>query len=56
MTTIANKLQAVHQRIAAACKACGREPSQVRLLAVSKTFAAASVAQALDAGQREFGR
>ena len=55
MTTIANKLQAVHQRIAAACKACGREPSQVRLLAVSKTFAAASVTQALDAGQREFG-
>ncbi len=55
MTTIANNLQAVHQRIASACKAAGRDPSQVRLLAVSKTFAAAAVAQALDTGQREFG-
>lgn len=55
MTTIANKLQAVRQRIASACKAAGRDPSQVRLLAVSKTFTAASVTQALDAGQREFG-
>ncbi len=55
MTTIANNLQVVHQRIAAACKACGRDPSQVRLLAVSKTFAAEAVAQAQGAGQREFG-
>jgi hypothetical protein len=55
MTTITNNLQSVQQRIASACKAAGRDPSQVRLLAVSKTFAAAAVAQALDAGQREFG-
>jgi len=55
MTTIANNLQAVHQRIATACKAAGRDPSHVRLLAVSKTFAGAAVAQAMDAGQREFG-
>ncbi len=55
MTTIANNLQAVHQRIASACKAAGREASQVRLLAVSKTYAAAAVAQALATGQREFG-
>lgn len=55
MTTITNNLQAVHQRINSACKAAGRDPSQVRLLAVSKTFAADAVVQALDAGQREFG-
>jgi hypothetical protein len=41
--------------MAMACKAAGRDPSQVRLLAVSKTFDAAAVAQGLDAGQREFG-
>lgn len=55
MTTIANNLQAVHQRIAAACKSAGRDPSQVRLLVVSKTYPADAVRQALDAGQREFG-
>ncbi len=55
MTTISNNLQAVHQRIVSACKACGRDPSQVHLLAVSKTFASDSVAQALGAGQHEFG-
>ncbi|MEO8542857.1 MAG: YggS family pyridoxal phosphate-dependent enzyme [Burkholderiaceae bacterium] len=55
MTTIDDNLQAVRQRIAAACKAAGRDAAQVRLLAVAKTFAAASVRQALDAGQRDVG-
>jgi len=52
---IENNLQAVHQRIAAACAAAGRAPAQVRLLAVSKTFPSAAVRDALDAGQRELG-
>ncbi len=55
MTTIENNLQAVRARIAAACQDAGRDVSQVQLLAVSKTFPAASVQQALDAGQRDFG-
>jgi len=55
MTTIENNLQAMRARIAAACQDAGRDVSQVQLLAVSKTFPAASVQQALDAGQREFG-
>jgi PLP dependent protein len=55
MTTIDTNLQAVRLRIAAACEAAGREPSAVRLLAVSKTFPCASVREVLAAGQRELG-
>jgi pyridoxal phosphate enzyme (YggS family) len=55
MTTIETNLQAVHRRIAAACAAAGRDAASVQLLAVSKTFPAAAVSDALAAGQRQFG-
>lgn len=55
MTTIIDNLQAVHERIARACAACGRPPAEVRLLAVSKTFGADAVRQAVQAGQTAFG-
>jgi len=55
MTSIAANLQAVRARIAAACLAAGRSPDAVRLLAVSKTWPAACVREALAAGQRAFG-
>ena len=55
MTTICNNLEAVRTRISAACAAVGRDPAQVRLLAVSKTFDAAAVEEALASGQRAFG-
>ena len=55
MTTIARSLQLVLDRIHAACIAAGRDPSSVRLLAVSKTFGADDVTQAVLAGQRAFG-
>ena len=55
MTTISANLQAVERRIAAACAAAGRDPAQVRLLAVSKTWPAADVAAAAACGQRAFG-
>lgn len=55
MTTISDNLQAVHTRIARACAACGRQPDDVRLLAVSKTFGPEAVLQAAHAGQRAFG-
>ena len=55
MTMIADNLQRVQARIAAACLACGRDPSGVRLLAVSKTFDAQAVRQAHAAGQTAFG-
>lgn len=55
MTTISANLQAVHARIAAACAAAGRNPADVRLLAVSKTWPAASVSEAAACGERAFG-
>ncbi len=55
MTTIANNLQQVRSRVAQACEAAGRAPGSVRLMAVSKTFGADAVLQAVAAGQRDFG-
>ncbi|MBT9513021.1 MAG: YggS family pyridoxal phosphate-dependent enzyme [Acidovorax sp.] len=55
MTTIANNLQQVLGRMAQACTAAGRDPASVGLLAVSKTFAADAVLEAVAAGQRAFG-
>ena len=55
MTTIAANLQAVKQRIAAACASAGRSPESVSLLAVSKTWAAERVLEAAACGQRAFG-
>lgn len=55
MTTIANNLQQVRGRIAQACAAAGRDPGNVLLLAVSKTFDAQAVAAAAAAGQEAFG-
>lgn len=55
MTSIGSNLQAVRRRIATACDACGRDPAEVTLLAVSKTWPAASVEAAAAAGQRAFG-
>jgi pyridoxal phosphate enzyme (YggS family) len=55
MTMINAKLQQVQARIAAACAAAGRDPADVRLLAVSKTFGADAVRAAHAAGQQAFG-
>ncbi len=55
MTVIAAQLQAVHARIAAACHAVGRDPAEVGLLAVSKTFGPEAVRAAHAAGQTAFG-
>jgi len=55
MTTIAANLQAVRERIAAACVAARRPVAAVELLAVSKTWPAAAVRDAAAAGQRRFG-
>lgn len=52
---IAGNLQAVRARIDAACRAAGRDPATVRLLAVSKTFGIDAIRTALDAGQACFG-
>ena len=55
MSSIADNLLTVRQRIDAACVAAGRAPSSVRLLAVSKTFGAREVLAAYAAGQCAFG-
>jgi len=55
MTSIAANLQAVRARVAVACIAAGRAVESVQLLAVSKTWPAAGVREAVAAGQRAFG-
>jgi pyridoxal phosphate enzyme (YggS family) len=55
MSVIAANLQAVNARIAAAAQQAGRAAGDVTLLAVSKTFPAAAVRAAYEAGQRAFG-
>ncbi len=55
MTTIEKNLQTVRERLLAACRTAGRDPSEVALLAVSKTFGTQAVLQAHAAGQIAFG-
>ncbi|HEY0844800.1 MAG TPA: YggS family pyridoxal phosphate-dependent enzyme [Noviherbaspirillum sp.] len=55
MSPISRNLQAVRERIAATARAASRDPNEVVLLAVSKTFGADAVIEAADAGQRAFG-
>ena len=51
----AARLQQVRLRIEQAARAAGRDPAEVRLLAVSKTFDADAVAAMAGCGQAEFG-
>ena len=55
MSTITLKLQAVDALIVAAVNASARNRNDVQLLAVSKTFPAEAVLEAIDAGQLVFG-
>jgi pyridoxal phosphate enzyme (YggS family) len=55
MTTISANLQAVLARIHAAARKSGRQPGDISLLAVSKTWPASDVRAAAIAGQRAFG-
>ena len=54
-TALRERHAAVLTRIEAACRAAGRRPDSVTLLAVSKTFPASSVLALADCGQRSFG-
>ncbi len=53
--SIVQRLSEVRQRIVAACQRAGRDPDTVRLIAVSKTFPAEAVLQAIVAGHYRFG-
>ena len=55
MNSLSSSWQHVHDRIAAACQASGRQIDSVQLLAVSKTFPADAVAAVAALGQRDFG-
>jgi hypothetical protein len=52
---IAARLQSVRERIRQAAAASGRNPDEIRLVAVSKTVGSADIIRAIDAGQHIFG-
>jgi PLP dependent protein len=53
--SLAERLAAVHARIAEATQAAGRAPDAVRLIAVSKTKPVEAIREAYALGQRAFG-
>ena len=53
--SIADRLAAVRTGINRAARSAGRDPSSVRLVAVSKTFPVEAVREAYAAGQLDFG-
>jgi len=55
MSAIKTGLQAVRERIAAAARAASRSPDEIALVAVTKTFPAQAVAEAVECGQCAFG-
>ncbi len=54
-SAVAARLVEVQRRIARACEAAKRDPSEVTLVAVSKRHSASMVRAAYEAGQRVFG-
>ena len=55
MSEVGERVAEIRAQVAAACAEAGRDVSEVRLLAVSKTRPAATVREAYDAGCRWFG-
>jgi pyridoxal phosphate enzyme (YggS family) len=55
MSPISRNLQVVHDGIATAASHAGRDPSRIRLLAVSKSFGPEALLDAAQAGQTAFG-
>ena len=53
--SIADRLTEVRARVSAAARSAGRDPSSVRLIAVSKTVPDELIREAWQAGQRDFG-
>ncbi len=53
--SVAERLGEVRERIERICARCGREPSAITLIAVTKVFPAAVIREAYGAGLREFG-
>jgi pyridoxal phosphate enzyme (YggS family) len=55
MSQVTTKLMMLRQRLELAALAAKREPEDIQLLAVSKTFPAIAVEEAMHAGQTAFG-
>lgn len=55
VSDIRARAETVRARIAAACERAGRDPSAVRLIAVTKTFPAEVVRAGIEAGLTDFG-
>jgi PLP dependent protein len=55
MTALAESLERLEDAIAAACRRAGRARGEVELMAVSKTYPAATIAEAAGLGLRLFG-
>jgi pyridoxal phosphate enzyme (YggS family) len=55
MPDLKTNLQAVRERIRNAATSAGRNPDQIRLIAVSKTVCSADIIRAINAGQHIFG-
>jgi pyridoxal phosphate enzyme (YggS family) len=54
-STIAERLEAVRERVAVACERSGRPPDGVTIVAVTKGFPRSAVAEAVAAGLRHVG-
>ncbi len=52
---VSENLKKVEAKIAETCAKCGRNPSEIRLIAVSKTQTIEAIAEALKAGIKELG-
>jgi len=55
MSDVATHLADIHENIRAACARVGRDAAEVTLIAVTKTFSAERVREAVDAGQIDVG-
>src|SRR3990172_2414190 len=55
VASIAGNLESVRARVRSAAETCGRDPGDVRIVAVSKTFGERQVREAFAAGQQDFG-
>jgi len=53
--SIPDNLARIRERMASVARRSGRDPADVKLMAVSKTFPAEAIRRAYDAGQRLFG-
>jgi PLP dependent protein len=53
--SISERYRSVIERVARAARGAGRDPGEVTVVAVAKTFSAAAVAEAIDAGVAHIG-